>query len=62
MKQKIQKRSTGDCYQSTLDYICGSLPIHYMRVKTKIIELTHLVTVAPHYIYYKWYTVIKYVI
>ena len=56
MKQKIQNRSTGVIAISqhlvhTIDYIHGALLIHYMCDNTNMIELAHLVTVVPHYIY-----------
>ena len=56
MSKKIQNRATGVTTISqhlvnTIDYIPGSLLIHYMCDNTNMIALAHLVTVVPHSIY-----------
>ena len=52
---KIQNRSTGVTVISqhavnTIDYIHGSLLIHYTHDKTVMSELTREATVAPHHV------------
>ena len=56
MNIKIQKRSIGVAAISqhavnTIDYIHGSLLIHYMCDNTKMSELVKETTVSPHTIY-----------
>ena len=60
----IQKRATGVTTISqhlvnTIDYIHGSLLIHYTCDNTNMIELASLVTVAPHNIYFIYVAIIS---
>ena len=53
MSIKIQKRLTGviairQHLVNTIDYICGSLLIHYMYDNTKMSDLVQEGTVGPH--------------
>ena len=60
MSIKIQKRSTGvtaisQIIVNSIDYIHGSLLIHYTYDNTKMSELARETTVAPHNIYSRLY-------